>query len=187
MIKASKKYIKGIIISQISGWGFTWGGIYDNRNGEWWLASQISILIIQILIFMIRASKIGFNIKIGSLIICTVLILIGTLYSIISLLNLGNSLTPLPEPKQGAKLITSGLYRNCRHPLYRSLIFLSSGIFLYSLDLLNLILLISLCIILIGKAKLEEKKLKLIHSNYNKYMYVTPAIFPRIPLLDWRN
>tara|TARA_Y100001968_G_C19364185_1_gene721536 strand:+ start:641 stop:1204 length:564 start_codon:yes stop_codon:yes gene_type:complete len=187
MTNKSKRNNDRCLIKLISEWGFTWVGLHNNINGEWWLASQLSIITIQLYLFGFAIIKTNYNIQIINIIICIGSLLMGTIYAIKSFLDLGKSLSPLPEPKPGAELIISGSYKKCRHPLYRSLIYLSIGIVFYCWNLANLILLILLCIILIGKAKREERKLKLIHPYYTKYIEITPAIIARIPFLDWRN
>jgi hypothetical protein len=58
-----------------------------------------------------------------------------------SLLRLGASLTPLPEPMPGAALVTEGPYARCRHPLYRQILLGATGIALLLGSLLHLALL----------------------------------------------
>tara|TARA_Y100001968_G_C19392816_1_gene736557 strand:+ start:705 stop:1241 length:537 start_codon:yes stop_codon:yes gene_type:complete len=170
-----------------SEWGFTLKGLKDNRCGEWWLAGQLSIIVFQIMFFLIRISKTGFDLPLANLIFSFLMLLTGSFIGINGFIDLGKSLSPLPEPKQGSALITNGLYKHCRHPIYQALIILSIGMLLYCMDLLNIILLVLLSIVLIGKAKREEVKLKSIHNLYKSYMEKTPAIFARVPIFDWRD
>ena len=59
--------------------------------------------------------------------------------------RLGPSLTPLPDPKPGAALITRGAYARCRHPLYQAVLLCSLGVVLSFGSLLHLALLLGLC------------------------------------------
>jgi protein-S-isoprenylcysteine O-methyltransferase Ste14 len=54
--------------------------------------------------------------------------LIGLVIAAQGALNLGDSLSPLPEPMPGASLVTEGAYSRCRHPLYQSLLLCSLGV-----------------------------------------------------------
>ena len=164
-----------------SDWGFTRRGFVNNEKGEWLLLSQLSIIICHMLPKWPLTNEYLFLSLLGILIFT-----VGMTLGLKSFIDLGNSLSPLPEPKLNAKLITYGCYKYSRHPLYLSLIIISLGIFVYTLSFVHLILLLLLTKILIQKAKREEKRLKLIHISYNKYIRNTPAILYGIKFLDWR-
>ena len=51
----------------------------------------------------------------------------GLIITIVATINLGSSLTPLPEPKESARLITSGLYGRIRHPIYTGILLIVWG------------------------------------------------------------
>ena len=101
--------------------------------------------------------------------------------------NLGDSLSPLPEPIPGAALVTEGAYGRCRHPLYQALVLASLGVTLVLSSLLHLGLLLALCVVLALKARREEQRLCLSHPDYPAYRRTTPAIIPHLPGLDWRG
>lgn len=56
-----------------------------------------------------------------------ILTVVGIATLILSFRFLGNSTTPNPAPKEGGPLVTTGVYRWIRHPMYTSLIFISYG------------------------------------------------------------
>ncbi len=173
----------------MEGWGFTWGGLKDNRKGEWWLMAQILLIGAHLLLIQVIFEQ-SWNITpilIIGRISAIFLFLDGNIKVIKAFLSLGKSLSPLPEPKAGAKLITERSYKYCRHPLYRGLIIISASLTLYTFSKVYLILLISLSLILIIKAKKEEAKLKIVYSNYTNYQKCTPAIFRKIIFYDWRE
>ena len=103
------------------------------------------------------------------------------------LIALGPSLSPLPEPKPGASLVTAGVYGHCRHPLYRAVLMCSLGVVLALGSLLHLLLLLALAIVLTGKARREERALLKRLPSYADYMRTTAAIVAHCPGLDWRR
>ncbi len=180
--RQSKSFID--LISKIFiEWGFTTEGLKDNRRGEWWLLAQMTILLAHIVPTWPILTHSPFIIKVLSIIIFSY----GLSRSYLSLSALGKNLSPLPEPKKSAILITKGVYKSCRHPLYQSLLYLSFAFTCFHGSLIHLLLLILLSIILIKKARLEESKLQAKYSNYKAYMSNTPAIFHGIKFFDWRN
>ena len=101
---------------------------------------------------------------------------IGILITIIALImmfvaikDLGTNLTPFIRPIKNSNLVTQGIYRFTRHPIYYSLIFISFGLFIINLSFYNLCLLISLALIIKFKIILEEQYLKNKFKNYVIY------------------
>lgn len=52
---------------------------------------------------------------------------LGAAVCAVAALHLGNNLTPLPHPKDDATLVTGGLYRIVRHPIYFGVLLLAFG------------------------------------------------------------
>ncbi len=173
--------------SVFSDWGFSWKGLKTNKNGEWWLTSQLLLLSGHLYPPIPYNLELGLYLQLTLKILASIIIISGIYISINSLIALGNNLSPLPEPKQNASLVKNKIYKRLRHPLYFSLIMISIGINLYLFSILHLILLILLSLILIGKAHSEERRLKLIYVDYKVYMQNTPAIVKGIPFFDWRE
>ena len=96
-------------------------------------------------------------------------IIIALILIIFSARELGNSLSPMPRPKENSKLITSGIYKIFRHPMYYSLIIISFSFFLKSLTIYNLILSILLIFIISNKIKIEEEYLTKKFHKYTSY------------------
>ena len=101
--------------------------------------------------------------------ICNFLITLALIIIVFSAKDLGKSLSPMPRPKENSKLITSGIYRLFRHPMYYSLIIISFSFFLKSLTIYNLILSILLTFIISNKIKIEEEYLTKKFHNYTSY------------------
>ncbi len=111
---------------------------------------------------IIQASP--FSYLLGILIIIIALIII-----VVSIKDLGRNLSPFPRPINSSNLVTTGIYRFMRHPMYYSLIFISIGVFIIKLSLYYLFLTISLALIIKFKIDLEEKYLTNKFKNYLLY------------------
>jgi protein-S-isoprenylcysteine O-methyltransferase Ste14 len=170
----------------LSRWGFSWEGLRDNRRGEWWLLAQGVLIVAHLLPATPPPSALGLAWPPGLRLLGWVLFALGLVLAGQAALHLGASLTPLPEPMQGASLITSGAYSRCRHPLYQAVVLCSLGVTLALGSLLHLALLLSLSAVLSGKAHREERRLLEFHPDYAAYRAQTPAILPGVPGLDWR-
>jgi len=105
-----------------------------------------------------------FSYFIGFLIIIFALIIL-----LVAIKEIGKNLSPLPRPIKNSNLVTTGIYRFIRHPMYYSLIFISFGVFITKLSIYYLFL--SICLVLIIKFKiaLEEQYLNNKFKNYLIY------------------
>ena len=97
------------------------------------------------------------------------LITLSLIIIVFSVKELWKSLSPMPRPKENSKLITSGIYRLFRHPMYYSLIIISFSFFIKSLTIYNLILSILLTFIISNKIKAEEEYLTKKFHSYTSY------------------
>jgi protein-S-isoprenylcysteine O-methyltransferase Ste14 len=83
-----------------------------------------------------------------------------------------------PQPKQDARLITTGPYRYIRHPMYLSLLVMMLGVALYNFHWLNFAGLSLLGVAVAGKALLEERLLQAQFPAYAEYLQRTRRIIP---------
>ncbi len=171
---------------RLQAWGFSWVGLRDNRHGEWWVLAQMGLIAAHLLPAMPSPAALGLPwpplLRVVGLSLFVAALALGGQGA----LNLGDSLSPLPEPIPGAPLVRNGAYGRCRHPLYQSLLLCSLGVTLARGSLLHLGLLLSLALVLGGKARREEGRLCAVHPEYAAYRLATPAIVPHLPWLDWR-
>lgn len=170
-----------------SGWGLTKKGLANNKKGEWWLLSQILIIFAHFLPAWPSKEFSDFPYLLILEIVGIGLFLIGVKICLNAFASLGESLSPLPEPKPNAKLKMDGAYRNCRHPLYKGLLICSFSSVIYFGSLLHFSLTLLLVGVLSSKAKKEEEGLLKVHPEYVIYRKYTPAIIPYILILDWRK
>ena len=97
------------------------------------------------------------------------IIIIALIILLIAIKDLGRNLSPFPRPINNSNLVTTGIYRFTRHPMYYSLIFISFGVFITKLSIYYLFLSISLGLIIKFKIALEERYLKNKFKNYLLY------------------
>ncbi len=97
------------------------------------------------------------------------IIIIALIILLVAIKDLGRNLSPFPRPIKNSNLVTRGIYRSTRHPMYYSLIFISFGFFIIKLSIYYLFLLISLSLIIKFKIALEEQYLNNKFKNYLLY------------------
>ena len=88
---------------------------------------------------------------------------------LVAIKDLGINLSPFPRPKNNSNLVTTGIYRFTRHPMYYSLIFISFGVFITKLSTYYLFLSTILILIIKLKIALEEEYLNNKFKNYLLY------------------
>ena len=97
------------------------------------------------------------------------IIIIAFIIMLVSIKDLGRNLSPFPRPINNSNLVTTGIYRFTRHPMYYSLIFISFGVFITKLSIYYLFLSISLVLVIKLKIALEEQYLNNKFKNYLIY------------------
>ena len=71
------------------------------------------------------------------------IIIIAFIIMLVSIKDLGRNLSPFPRPINNSNLVTTGIYRFMRHPMYYSLIIISFGVFLTKLSIYHLCLILN--------------------------------------------
>ena len=95
------------------------------------------------------------------------IIIIAFIILLVAIKDLGRNLSPFPRPINNSNLVTKGIYRFTRHPMYYSLIFISFGVFITKLSIYYLFLSTSLVLIIKLKIVLEEQYL---HNKFKNYL-----------------
>jgi protein-S-isoprenylcysteine O-methyltransferase Ste14 len=106
--------------------------------------------------------------------------ILGTVIALIAAINLGKNLTPLPRPKENAKLIQNGLYRLVRHPIYFGVIVLSIGWGLIQQSALVWLYVVVIAIFFDIKSRKEERWLVERFSTYADYQGRVRKLIPWI-------
>ena len=156
-------------------WGLSWGGWLDNRRGEWWLLGQLVLIAMDI---ALPAWPLRWSSAQGLMVVGVVVLIAGLVLAAVAFVQLGSSLTPLPEPMPNAELKAQGLYGFCRHPLYLAVLVCALGMALIKGGVLHPLLLLGLAVLLRGKAKREEQALLRQYPDYGAYQQRVPAFFP---------
>ena len=131
--------------------------------------SQFIIIALHLIKFNLFNQKIIQGEFLTIIYISNFLLVLALIIIVFSAKDLGKSLSPMPRPKENSRLITSGIYRLFRHPMYYSLIIISFSFFIKSLTIYNLILSILLTFIIFNKIKIEEEYLTKKFHNYTSY------------------
>ncbi|MBO8244018.1 isoprenylcysteine carboxylmethyltransferase family protein [Prochlorococcus marinus XMU1411] len=97
------------------------------------------------------------------------IIIISFIILLVAIKDLGRNLSPFPKPVNNSNLVTTGIYRLTRHPMYYSLICISFGVFITKLSIYYLFLSTSLGLIIKFKIALEEQYLNNKFNNYLLY------------------
>ena len=104
-----------------------------------------------------------------SYLVGVLIIIIASIILLVAIKDLGKNLSPFPRPIKNSNLVTTGIYRFTRHPMYYSLILISFGVFITKLSIYYLFLSISLGLIIKFKIALEEQYLNNKFKNYLLY------------------
>ena len=68
------------------------------------------------------------------------IIIIAFIILLVAIKDLGRNLSPFPRPLSKSNLVTTGIYRFTRHPMYYCLILISFGVFITKLSIYYLFL-----------------------------------------------
>lgn len=153
---------------------------WRGARGEWYVVLQLLLLALVLL----GPATLGTgpawpsSIAPGLLVLGLVLVGAGLLLAAAGVLQLGRNLSPLPVPKSGAGLVTTGPYRLVRHPIYGGLILLAFGWALAFGGWLTFGSAIALFVLLERKAAREERRLLERFAEYGAYRRRTRKLLP---------
>jgi len=95
--------------------------------------------------------------------------------------RLGRNRTPLPAPRSGSVLITSGIYSLMRHPLYAAMMAMSVGWACFWSSGPALLIAGVFMVFLHAKARYEERLLCAKFEDYRDYASRVPRYLPAWP------
>lgn len=135
----------------------------------------VQAVILVLLIFVDMTS--GLNFK-RFILLGTVLEWLGILGILVSAYSIRRSLTAMPLPKEHGQLVTEGLYKFARHPMYTSVLLFSFGLVLSGGEIYKYLLAVSLSVLFYFKSVYEEIYLTAKYADYKKYAKRTPRFIP---------
>jgi protein-S-isoprenylcysteine O-methyltransferase Ste14 len=104
----------------------------------------------------------------------------GLFLGIGGIVHLGSNLTPLPHPPDDSYLVTTGVYRLVRHPIYASVLFLALAYALWHMSLWHGIGVLGLGWFFDRKATQEEQWLTAKFPEYTAYQAAVKKLLPGI-------
>jgi protein-S-isoprenylcysteine O-methyltransferase Ste14 len=102
----------------------------------------------------------------------------GVLLMVGAFLSIRGAIQIAPEPRRGAQLVTRGVYRHLRHPIYTAILILVVGLFLRKPSVAIAIAATAVTAFLLAKVRLEEKLLLARYPEYAEYKSRTWGIVP---------
>jgi protein-S-isoprenylcysteine O-methyltransferase Ste14 len=146
-------------------------------RGEGWVAIQVVLLVAIGLAGMAGPVLTG-NVRVAAAVLGAVLVAAGLWLAVAGIVQLRETLTPLPYPRDDARLVQTGAYGLVRHPIYGGLILGAVGWGLATASPAALVL----TGVLVGffelKSRREEAWLQQRFSEYAAYRARTPRLIP---------
>ena len=150
------------------------------RRGEGWVIIQGVILVAIFFAGLTEAPRSGDGWTAAS-IVGAALMLVGGAFAVLGVRSLGKGLTALPHPRDGGELVSSGVYRIVRHPIYGGLVMGALG---YGLAMHALVTAIVGSLVLLVfftlKSAREEVWLEQRYPGYPAYRAKTRRMLPFI-------
>lgn len=115
-----------------------------------------------------------------ALVIGGALALAGAVIAVLGVVGLGRSLTANPVPLESSELVTSGLYGPVRHPIYSGLLLAALGVMLAAATWWHVAAWAALVVLLMVKARWEERMLLERYDGYAEYARRTGRFIPGI-------
>jgi len=94
-------------------------------------------------------------------------------------ISLNDNLTPMPRPKKTGDLISNGIYRFIRHPIYTGIFLSLLGYALYCQSGFRLTIACLMLLVFYYKSDYEESLLLERYEGYVAYKKKTGRFFPR--------
>jgi protein-S-isoprenylcysteine O-methyltransferase Ste14 len=140
----------------------------------------VTIQFILFLVYVILPSTGYFNFPSILIYLGLIIFSIGLIILTLALLQLNKNLSPFPAPKTNGQLLSNGVYKWMRHPIYSGIILFTFGYAIYSKNEYRLMISVALFALFYFKSKYEEELLQNKFPTYNSYQQITSRFFPFI-------
>jgi len=166
----------------LNDWGFSLQSLKTGERGEFWVALQGLLFLAVVLLPIYRLPGTALTPPwlyvawgIGGAIALFALVLMGK-----GLLDLGQSLTPLPYPREDGTLVQSGVYSIVRHPIYSGVILATLGYAIAQQSLSHFAFAILFLLFFNAKSAREEAWLTEKYPDYPQYQQRVKKLLPWI-------
>ena len=150
----------------------------DRRTVGWaFVAGQVVLLVILVLL----PGRDDWPTPSWLWMVGQVVVLAGFVLMIVASLRLGRGLTATPVPAARGQLVTGGLYRYVRHPIYTGVLLVVAGLTLRSGSFVTLAVAAVTVVFFDRKARWEEAQLRERYPDYADYAAHTRRFVPGRP------
>ncbi|MGX1024122.1 methyltransferase family protein [Psychroflexus sp. MBR-150] len=104
---------------------------------------------------------------------------IGLSIFILSLAKLGRNLSPFPSPKPQSKLVTDGIFKYIRHPIYTAIVVIMLAWSVWQQSLYQVLITFLVLLLFYFKSQYEEQQLMQKFSDYKAYKKSTGRFLPK--------
>ncbi len=104
--------------------------------------------------------------------------LAGSIVLLWALLQLRENLRVFPTPIAGGHLVTNGIFRWIRHPIYSGIIFMALGYAIYNSSFNHLVMALLIFLFFYIKASYEEERLSQVYPEYESYQLRSGMFLP---------
>ncbi|MCW8981891.1 MAG: isoprenylcysteine carboxylmethyltransferase family protein [Altibacter sp.] len=111
--------------------------------------------------------------------VCLAFVGFGILVIVLGILNLSDSFNIFSPREKHANLISYGIYKYVRHPIYLGILISMIAYAIYSVSVIKLVISLALIVVLYLKSSYEEKLLMKDFSDYKDYKKTTGRFFPK--------
>lgn len=129
----------------------------------------VSIQLVLFLVYMLPYQIIVLNIPEWLKFCGLIFVVVGFVLGVIALFQINTKISPFPTPVLKSKLITNGAFSIARHPIYTSILSITSGYAIYNASLFKVIIFLLLLLLFYFKSIYEEKLLVKSFSEYSNY------------------
>lgn len=146
-------------------------------RGEGWFAGQV-VLLAAVAVSALASPAWSGPLREASAAAGIALVAGGGILAVRGVLDLGGSLTVLPRPRPGSRLVATGAYAHARHPIYGGLIVGALGWALATASVPGIVSAAALAALLTLKSIREEVWLGEAYAGYGAYRRRTRRLIP---------
>ncbi len=146
-------------------------------RGEGWVIIQV-VLFVAIAWAGTQGPAWDGDVRSATTVLGIVLVVGGGAMAVLGVRALGSSLTPMPYPRDEARLVETGIYGLVRHPIYGGIVVVGAGWGLATASLLALALAAVLLVFFTLKSQREEAWLASRFPGYEAYRARMKRLIP---------